>query len=906
MRKISSSSSTPIEKEYSIPLTPMLSQYMELKKAYPDCLLFFRLGDFYELFFEDAKIASKAIDLTLTRRGKIGEEEIPMCGVPFHAYENYLARLIRQGFKVAICEQMETPEEAKRAAKLQGGKALVKRDVVRLVTPGTLTEDTLLTPSAPNYLASFVFDKDIGCLSFVDISTGDFFLESFPLTALPHHLSRINPSEILTSDSILEKETLKEIFAPYQKILSLLPRARFDKNNALKKLKSLYEVDTLEGFGSFTELELTAGGTLLDYIELTQKGKIPHLSIPKKVKNTDYLELDTTTRRSLEITQTQKGEYLGSFLWAINRTVTAFGSRLLLNWVSFPLKKVARIEDRLDCITFFLQHVDVPSSLRTELRSTPDIQRLLGRLSVGRGGPRDLGNLLTGLEKIAHIKTILNKIKEKKPSLLEYLHTNLIDLKNLHTHLKKALLQDAPLPLLAREGGFIAPGYNAELDRFLHLKNNSHEAILALQARYIQETGITSLKIRHNNIIGYFIDINPSYASKLDPTFIHRQTLASSMRFTTADLIELEQNLLSASEKALQLELSLYETLLQQVLEHKEDLSKIAKSLAALDVLSSLSILAQENNLVRPTLDESKVFDVQKGRHIGVDLSLQKDTGKSFIPNDCSLSQKYICLLTGPNMAGKSTFLRQNALLVILAQMGSYVPAEKMHLGIVDKVFSRVGASDDLARGQSTFMVEMTETAAILNQATDRSFLILDEIGRGTATFDGLSIAWGCLEYIHNHIKARTLFATHYHELTHLQETVPSLSIFKMAVREWENKIVFLYQVQEGASDRSYGIHVAQLAGLPAEVTTRAEEILQQLEQKDATWTPAHLAEPLSKKKPAAAALSPLPLFAPTVSIPRELEELQRKLQQIDPDALSPKEALEKLYELKIIIQKSS
>lgn len=868
-------------------LTPMLAQYMALKKEHADCLLFFRLGDFYELFFEDAQKASKVLNITLTRRGKSGGDDIPMCGVPFHAAENYLARLIRQGFKVAICEQLESPEEAKKNAKLMGGKPIVKRDVVRIITPGTLTEETLLDPHHHNYLAALVVLKEKAACASVDVSTGDFFLESLEIGDIASTLTRMGPSEILIAENILQKQDIESSLRNFKKNLTFLPSHRFDLINGERRLKEIFKVESLSGFGTFNPLEIIAGGVLLDYVLLTQKGKIPHLKHPQKITQQYYLEIDAATRRTLEISETQRGESEGSLFWAINRTITPFGSRLLSRRLKFPLKDPERIENRLDGVAFCVQNTVLREDVRTILKSTPDLNRIIGRLSLGRGGPRDLGFLREGLQKVSLLKTCLEKA-QSFPKIMEHIHTHLNPLEDLQNHLNQALDSTKPLPILARDGDFVAAGFNNSLDECRRLKNSGHKSILELQNKYVQGTSVSSLKIKHNNILGYFVEITAQNASKLGLEFIHRQTLANVMRYTTVELSALEGRLMASKDEALQIELKIYDQLMEYVLSQLNEISESGHALASLDVQMALAQVAIEGNFTRPRVDDSLIFEVEEGRHWGVELSLKSAENLSFISNGCVCSgSTRLWLLTGPNMAGKSTFLRQNALLVILAQMGSFVPAKKMHLGVVDKLFSRVGASDDLARGQSTFMVEMIETAAILNQATERSFVILDEIGRGTATYDGLSIAWSCLEYLHNVLKSRTLFATHYHELTDLKQDLVNLFVAHMAIQEWQGNIVFLHRVKSGIANKSYGLHVARLAGLPDGVLTRAAEVLETLEA-----THEYREKPHSFKTK-----SSLPLFESASE-----SKVEKILTSINPDTLTPIDALKKIYELKEVL----
>lgn len=885
----------PEEQISPLGITPMLSQYLALKKEYPDCLLFFRLGDFYELFFEDAHIASKALDITLTRRGKTGDDPIPMCGVPFHAAENYLARLIRQGHKVAICEQLETPEEAQKNKK-KGSKPIVRRDVVRIVTPGTLTEETLLDPQQNNYLCAICAHNDLLAAAWVDVSTGDFFLQSLGENDLSSLLSRLCPSEILMSDTLWENH--QEILSYYKKIISSLPSHRFNPHNGTERLKEIFSVNTLAGFGSFSPGELAAGGALLDYLLLTQKGKVPHFKAPKTFHVSSFLEIDTSTRRTLELTQTQSGNREGSFFWAINRTITPAGARLLGQRIHSPLKDSTLINERLDSVEWAFHHLEVISKIRDFLKEAPDLERLLGRLSVNRGGPRDMANLLRCLEQAGHIHSLLGN-QSNLPKVINTLYHHLAPLTDLQTNLTQALTQEGPLPYLTRDGGFIRDGYDKELDTYRTLKNRGSEHIRALEKNYSNETKIPNLKIKHNGILGFFIEVSPSAQSKILDHFIHRQTTSSALRYTTHELNEYQTNLLNASSRALERELALYEELLGLILQDINTLSILASALAEIDLILSLGLLAHEGNFCRPIIDESLDFEVTQGRHWCVQAAHENTSPTSFIANDCKCGPgSRVWLLTGPNMAGKSTFLRQNALLVLFAQMGSFVPAISMKLGIVDKLFSRVGASDDLARGRSTFMLEMIETAAILNQATERSFVILDEIGRGTSTQDGYAIASSTLEYIHSHIKCRGLFATHFHELVALNSSLDNLHLAHMAIKEWQGNIVFLHKIQSGPSDKSYGLHVASLAGLPSWVLNRAQTCLE-----DFGTTYAHTNQPtlLSQKNTHESLNLSLPLFDKR---PPKSSLVEQRLSHLDLDTLSPKEALNQLYELKDLVNK--
>jgi DNA mismatch repair protein MutS len=870
-------------------LTPMMAQYMDVKRAHPDCLLFYRMGDFYELFFDDAIAASKALDITLTRRSGKGED-VPMCGVPWHSHESYLARLIRQGFKVAICEQVETPEEAKQRG---GYKALVRRDVVRVVTQGTLTEDTLLETQNNNYLLALHDVAGSYGTACIDLSTGDFIMQAANSQDLAATLSRINPGEILVSEKTIQNPALFDVFAEYKSRLTPQPASRFDAENAKKALQDVFKVGTLDAFGAFGRAEIAAAGAALAYIDLTQKGKMPRLQAPRSIAAKDILQIDAATRRNLELTQTMTGERKGSLLDALDRTVTAAGARLLAQHLGAPLTDITAIAHRHDAVSFFVKAQERRRSLRDILKAIPDIERALMRLSLERGGPRDMAALKSALSGSGAILRSLGAEKDLPDDIRTCVH----GLKNWGAHhplidlLTRALADD--LPVLARDGGFIRRGYSPKLDELSLLRDDSRQHIAALQASYAAESGINTLKIKHNNIIGYFIEVTGANADTLfkNARFIHRQTMANASRFTTTELAELERKIGEASGKALALETELFQLLTREILAQATGIQAAASALARLDVAASQAELAAEKNYCRPEMTQDLAFDIRRGRHPVVEQSLARQNA-SFVANDCTLQDKQrLWLLTGPNMAGKSTFLRQNALIALMAQAGGFVPADAAKIGVVDRLFSRVGAADDLARGRSTFMVEMVETAAILNQATQRSLVILDEIGRGTSTFDGLSIAWACLEYLHDANKCRALFATHYHELTTLQSRLDGLSCHSMQVKEWQGDVVFLHTVGAGTADRSYGIHVAKLAGLPSSVVARARAVLEKLDAKTGKKSEENLAA--------------LPLFdlekvqeqKPVIS-----HEIERTLQDVQPDSLSPRDALDILYKLKQLL----
>ncbi|NOD33351.1 MULTISPECIES: DNA mismatch repair protein MutS [unclassified Ruegeria] len=866
----------------------MMAQYLEIKEAHADALLFYRMGDFYEMFFEDAVNAAEALDIALTKRGKHNGEDIPMCGVPVHAAEGYLLTLIRKGFRVAVCEQMESPAEAKK----RGSKSVVKRDVVRLVTPGTLTEDALLEARRHNFLAAYAEVRDEAALAWADISTGAFHVMPLTSIRLSPELARLAPSELIVADGVQDK-----LIEPVRDLgISLTPvgRASFDSTAAEKRICGLFHVGALDAFGTFGRAEVSAMGALIDYLEITQKGKLPLLQTPLKESEDRVVQIDAATRRNLELTRSLSGGRAGSLLSVVDRTVTPGGARLLEQRLSSPSRNLDVIHARLDAVSFATEDSLIASDLREALRKTPDLDRALSRLSLDRGGPRDLAAIRNGLAQAATIASLCSA--QELPVLLSTAVQNLTGFDDLLTLLDEALVAEPPL--LARDGGFIAPGFEVELDEARTLRDEGRSVIAGFQQKYAEHTGIASLKIKHNNVLGYFIETTATHAEKmLNPpfseTYIHRQTTANQVRFTTVELSEIETRILNAGNLALEIEKRLYQRLSDEVLALAAQLNQAARGLAELDLTTALADLARGENWCRPHVDTSRAFNVHGGRHPVVEHALRQQSGDAFVANDCDLSADdgaAIWLLTGPNMAGKSTFLRQNALIALLAQIGSYVPAEQAHIGVVSQLFSRVGASDDLARGRSTFMVEMVETAAILNQADDRALVILDEIGRGTATYDGLSIAWATLEHLHASNKCRALFATHYHELTALAGKLEGVDNATVAVKEWEGEVIFLHEVHKGAADRSYGVQVAQLAGLPASVVERARVVLDQLEKTEREG---------GKQK---ALIDDLPLFSAASPPPppsTKASPVTDMLSDVLPDELTPREALDLIYKLK-------
>ena len=886
--------------------TPMMEQYIEIKANNPGSLLFYRMGDFYELFFEDAIDASRALGITLTKRGQHMGQDIPMCGVPVHAADDYLQKLIALGFRVAVCEQVEDPAEAKK----RGGKSVVRRDVVRLVTPGTITEEKLLSPSESNYLMALTRIRGGAepqlALAWIDISTGVFRLAETETSRLLADILRIDPRELILPDTMFHDPELKPVFDILGRTAVPQPAVLFDSASAEGRITRYFGVSTLDGFGTFSRAELAAAAAAIAYVEKTQLAERPPLGLPERESGASTLFIDPATRANLELVRTLSGDRNGSLLKAIDRTVTGGGARLLAERLMSPLTDPRLINERLDSIGFLTEEPSLCSDLRSALKHVPDMPRALSRLALDRGGPRDLWAIRQGLAAAADVARML-----AAALLPEELKGALAGLSALPADLEAMLaatLADE-LPLLKRDGGFLREGANAELDEVRALRDQSRRVIAGLQLQYADETGIKSLKIKHNNVLGYFIEVTAGNAgpmtdsSEAKARFIHRQTMANAMRFTTTELADLESRIANAADKALAIELEAFDRMVTAVVAAAEAIKAGARALSVIDVAAGLALLAEEQAYCRPVVDGSRMFAIEGGRHPVVEQALRRQAGGPFVANNCDLSPKSdgkdgaIWLLTGPNMGGKSTFLRQNALIAILAQMGSFVPAASAHIGIVDRLFSRVGASDDLARGRSTFMVEMVETAAILNQATERSLVILDEIGRGTATFDGLSIAWAAVEHLHEANRCRGLFATHFHELTVLSEKLSRLSNATMRVKEWDGDVIFLHEVGPGAADRSYGIQVARLAGLPASVVARARDVLTRLEDAD-------------RKNPASQLIDDLPLFQVAVRREeavgrREPSKVEERLKTLDLDDLTPRAALDVLYELKKTLTKT-
>ncbi|WP_264735780.1 DNA mismatch repair protein MutS [Wolbachia endosymbiont (group A) of Rhinocyllus conicus] len=827
--------------------TPVMEQYLNLKAQYKDHLLFYRLGDFYELFFDDAIKAAKLLNIVLTKRGNSNGQEIPMCGVPAHSSESYLHKLIDLGFKVAICDQLETADEAKK----RGYKSIVKRDVVRVVTPGTIIEDSLLEDKSNNYLASIVEQNDEYAISWLELSTGKFFHTLTNLKALDSDLLRISPRELLISEKFTEDEKIRSILKNYKISITQHAQSFFEYSKSHRTLCEFYKIRELGSIGNFSKVEIMACGALLEYVRVTQRGSIPRLEFPKTYKQQNFMLIDASARRNLELFSTQFGEKKGSLISVIDHTVTASGGRLLKQMLASPLACSKAINLRLSTAQFFVNNHEPRRKIREILSNIPDIERSLSRLILGRGSPKDMNLLKIGLGKTLELSEFLCKIEsgengslpqqyviqvadtgiqmqipasragmtvKSDESELSTIHKSLGNHKDLFELLNSAILDNNLSSV--KEGGFINPKYNSELSELSYILNNSNKLVTKLRESYRNLTGIAALKILHNNILGYYVEVSANHKITSD-IFIHRQSLANSMRYTTNELKELENKILTARDAAIGLEVKIFSELCSEVAKESEKIALAANALAKLDIRATFAELAVQNNYVKPIIDDSKEFNIRNGRHPVVEVN------DKFIANSINLAG--IHLITGPNMAGKSTFLRQNALIAVLAHMGSFVPAESAHIGVIDKIFSRVGATDNITAGYSTFMVEMIETATIVNQATDRSLVILDEIGRGTGVYDGLSIAQAVIEHIHNVNKCRAIFATHYHELTKVSKYLKNVKCFCVKIREWNGEVIFLHEVIEGIADESYGIHVAKLAGFPDSVLNRASEVFEEL-----------------------------------------------------------------------------
>ncbi len=855
--------------------TPMMSQYLSAKVECQDCLLLFRLGDFYELFFEDAKIASSALNIVLTHRGKTQDgEDIPMCGIPVASVDNYVSRLIKAGHKVAICEQMEDPKEAKK----RGYKAVVKREITRIISAGTLVEDDLLTYNKNNYLMSLVpirkrkkDDFDQISFSLIDISTGDFFVNTVAYSEIGSVLENYSPKEILISSDF--EDFAKHISKFSDATVTKLPSSKFNPTIEKARLEKYFKVSTLDSFELSSNAELACCGSVLEYLIITQKDNLSVLPVPKKILMNNYLVIDANTSKSLEILSTNGTESKYTLIQALDKTKTAFGARMLVSRVSMPVVDINLLKKRQECVKFFTENRDLLNSLREILGQCPDFERSINRIRFNKFSPKDMENVRDALI----VSDQIRKIASDKNIPYEGGH----DFKSLHDFSELSnLLKNSMVEKFQPNGDLIAEGCSSELDKLRYLKNHSEDLMMKLQDKYIYQTGINTLKIRNNAIIGWYVEIPLSQKNKILPEFMHRQTLVNNIRYTTEEILDLQEKIFKASEDFSQLERSIYNGLVEVVLQNYEKISVTIKLLALLDIYTNFALIALERNYVCPEVVDEPVLEIENGRHPVLEL-IQND----FTGNDCDLtSNSRVCLLTGPNMAGKSTYLRQNALLIVMAQIGSYIPAKKAKIGIVDRLFSRIGASDDLARGRSTFMVEMIETAIILNQATEKSFVILDEVGRGTSTYDGLSIAWAVIESLYKNNKCRVLFATHYRELTALNEKLRDIKCKTLKVQEWEGKVIFYHRIIDGIADKSYGIHVASLAGVPKNVIRRAKDLLVKLESKNDVKN--FQIEPSDQMEMNYVQISPV----------------EEKLKGINIDELTPLDAMNLLFDLKKMI----
>lgn len=899
---------TDTQPDKAAKLTPMMEQFLGIKAVAGDeVLLFYRMGDFYELFFEDAVRAAAALDIALTKRGKHEGKDIPMCGVPVHASDTYLPRLIKKGFRVAVCEQTEDPKEAKK----RGSKSVVRREIVRFVTPGTLTEDNLLDARGRNII--LVLAKSLSgdyALAWADISDGLFQICALPKAQLAGEIASLAPRELLLPEALYQDAEFMNTLALEDTALTPQPAVKFDARAGERRIKERFSIGALDGFGDFSRVEISAAGALLDYLELTQAGAPVQISAPRQTQTSGFLAIDAATRASLEIDRTQKGTRKGSLLSVIDRTVTGAGAREFSSRLNRPLVNLTAIKARHDAVAFFIDQEDLRRELRGHLRACGDMARAVSRIALERGGPRDLRVICDTLAQceaingsFAHHPALM--LPDNTTWALDMISlSDKPDLASLRADIDKAFTSEVPMQ--ARDGGFVAAGWRPEIDSLKQIRDDSRRIIAGLQAGYAKAADISTLKIKHNNVLGYFIEVTPKYADVMlsmgpESPFIHRQTLVSAVRFTTAELSELDSKITGAADKVLALELAVFAEFARRAGMLTEGIREAARALAILDVQASWAVWASTSKTVRPEMRDDTGFHIEGGRHPVVEQALINAGSAGFTANDCALDASLktgarLMLITGPNMAGKSTYLRQNALMFILSQAGGYVPARRAVIGIADRLFSRVGASDDLSKGRSTFMTEMIETAAILNQSTPRSFVILDEIGRGTSTFDGLSIAWASAEHLHAVNKCRALFATHYHELTDLIETLDGAQNVSLRAKDWNGELVFLHDVKPGAADKSYGIQVARLAGLPPAAVARAHEVLGRLEEEGMNTKPSMEALPLFSSQ----------LSAQRAAPPAPVSEVETAIRELDIDALSPRAALDLIYELRAKLNPNS
>ncbi|GHU11686.1 DNA mismatch repair protein MutS [Alphaproteobacteria bacterium] len=896
--------------------TPMMTQYLSTKAQYPGCLLLFRMGDFYEMFFDDAKVASSVLNIALTSRGKHLESDIPMCGVPVAALDNYMERLVKYGYRVAICDQMEDPKEAKK----RGYKAIVRREVTRIVTPGTLVEDNLLSSRKNNFLMAIVPDMNkktskAKTISFaaIDISTGDFIVNTLLDNEFNMAMEVYQPQELLVPSCHERSEFSKYLKAITDAGIMYLPDSKFNPIVEKDRLEKYFKVKTLDSFGINMPNELAACGSILEYLLITQRDNFSSMPTPKKTTFSNYLVLDPSTSKSLEVTTSTRGEYDYCLLGALDKTSTPFGARALASRVSMPIINREQLQKRLDCVEFFRKNEKMMKLIRENLSCCPDFERAINRIRFNKFSPRDVGDIRESLRVLGRIQrdvgsnnasppsetyasTIFNvetasasnKMRVLQvPSEGEYTFEDLADFSSLLKLLETALIEK--LPANNKDGGIIADGYSEKLDKLKYTKNHSEDLIANLQARYVSETGIPTLKIRNNAIIGWYVEVPLSQKNKISNKFYHKQTLVNGVRYTTEELASLQTKLAEVFDEWSNLEQEIYAKIVGEIINHYEKISYAIKLLSCIDVYTNFAHISLERNYVRPEISDGVILEIENGRHPVLEIHT-----KDFTDNDCDLSENNrISLLTGPNMSGKSTYLRQNALIVLMAQVGCYVPAKKATIGIVDRLFSRIGASDDIARGRSTFMVEMIETATILNQATEQSFVILDEVGRGTSTYDGLSIAWAVIENLYHTNKCRVLFATHYRELTVLQNTLTNIRCKTLKVQEWNGDVIFYHKIIEGIADKSYGIHVASIAGVPKNVVKRATELLKDFEGR--------IKYDNDKAIDLDAYCQACEQMELTYS-PTPDQVVIKRLRDINLDNMTPKNALDVLYELREMV----
>ncbi len=871
--------------------TPMMQQYLDVKLQHQDALVLFRMGDFYELFFEDALEAARILGIAIAKRGKHNDEDIPMCGVPYHALDSYLNKLIEAGYKIAICEQLESTEEAKK----RGYKSIVRRDVVRIITPGTVIEEAIINQAEPNYLLAVSFAGEEIAISYVDINTAEFAVTQVRIENFASELARLAPKEILINEKAQITPNILSQLSVVKTPLVYQVDSYFDYNKNKKTIENFYSIHTIGSLGSLTKLQVSAIGAILEYLKITQKANLPQIEYPRIINQNHLMQIDASTRRNLEIVKTLSGDFKGSLLSIIDKTITKSGSRLLYSYLNSPLSDAGQINRRLDLTEFFLNNFQMVEKIRSLLKMVSDIERCLARIAMRKASAKDLVAIRNTIEYSLKIKEVICNIAGLDlPDSLKEVFNHLAGDEELLILLCEAISDDVPNH--TSDGGFIKRTYHPRVEELYALLENSTEIIESLKRKYQQETGIDSLKVTGNNLLGLYIEVTQRFAGKMnDIKFTHKQTLSNVIRYTTEELKKLESDIMNAKTLVIALEQDIFNQICASVLASSENLRQLAKALSVLDIFCNFAFISDEYNYKKPHLDSSKAFLIKDGRHPIVERSL-KLQNQPFMANNCSLSEEqHLWLITGPNMAGKSTFLRQNAHIAILAHIGSFVPASYAHIGVIDKVFSRVGAADDLSKGQSTFMVEMVETSSILSQSTDRSLIILDEIGRGTSTYDGVSIAWSCLEYIHDKLRCRSLFATHYHELTVLSNSLSSLRNYNIKISEENGKLLFLHQIIAGAADKSYGIHVAELAGLPKSVIKRAKQILKELEHSAIK----HLDSVNGATSPNLSLFNYLEESTANAEDIESLRALKESVDRLELDNMTPFDAMQALYKLK-------